>query len=140
MSKQFELEKAIITKLKASSLWLWDIYNRAPSDKGVYLEMNVVNTTSVGPKAYPVDEVLVSFDAWDSRPSARAGTNYDVLHLLDTAAGIITLDSTVAGTTALTVTGYTDISHARENGPEVVPNIDPSITHAAMKIKFTIEG
>lgn len=135
----FELEKAIVTKLEDDSRWTWPIYPLNPNPGKRYLEINNITTVDVSAKVSPSWQFLFSFDAWDTSFTADTGTNENIFEMLFVMETILTLDNHAAGLTALTVTGYRDVSHQPESGPEIMPNIDKAIRHARQVIKFTIE-
>ncbi len=134
---EIELKEAVYNRLTTGANKIsYNFYDSPPPEEN-YPYGNFSSSIAVDDsvKELPGQEVTVTLDWWDSL-GPIGGSDENVIDMMDEALQSITVSNSQTPN-PLSLTNF-DINYVEFVGADLIPNIDNSIRHGQLKLKFNV--
>lgn len=134
---EMELKVAIYSRLTIGAYKIpYNFYEEIPTGENYpFICFGSIISTDDSQKSLPGQQINVTFDAWDSIGPV-GGSDERLLDMLDKALQSITVSNS-KNPVPLVLMDF-DINYVGFEGVDLIPNIDQSIRHGQLKLKFMV--
>lgn len=134
---EIELKAAIYSRLTTGDYKIpYNFYEEAPPGEDYpFLCFGSLISSDDSMKSLPGEQISVNLDAWDSLGPV-GGSDERVHDMMNKALQSITVTNSKSPV-PITLTSF-DVGYVGFEGVELIPNIDQSIRHGQLKLKFQV--